>query len=126
MNSLLISPETNKPKVTFSESGVLSITGRSIPEHPIKFYKPISDWLEEFIATSPIKIHLTIYFDYLNTHSTECIVTLVKMLDDYYQQSKSDVTVVWNFENGDEDMESLGLDIKSFVGLPFIVEDSPI
>ncbi|HRP60433.1 MAG TPA: DUF1987 domain-containing protein [Vicingus sp.] len=124
MNSLFIEGKANTPAVAFSEGGVLSISGRSIPEHPLKFYKPLEDWLVEFLSTSPIKIYFKVHLDYLNTHSTECMLTLFKKLDDYYLTTKADVSILWNFEEDDEDMESLGNDLKSLVSLPFKVEEA--
>src|SRR5690606_14248053 len=124
MESLFIEGKANTPTVAFSECGVLSISGRSIPEHPLKFYNPIEDWLAEFLSTSPIKIYLKVHLDYLNTHSTECMLMLFKKLDDYYLTTKADVCILWNFEEDDEDMETLGNDLKSLVSLPFKVEEA--
>ncbi len=123
MNSLFIEGKTNTPAVAFSEGGVLTISGRSIPEHPVKFYKPLEDWLTEFISTSPIKIYFKVHLDYLNTHSTECVLMLVKQLDEYYKTTKADVAVLWVFDEDDEDMETLGNDLKSLVSLPFKIEE---
>jgi hypothetical protein len=122
MNSLFVEGKQNTPTVTFSECGVLSISGRSIPEHPIKFYKPLEDWLNNFLATSPIKVYLKVQLDYLNTHSTECMLSIFKLLEAYSKSSKADVSILWNFEEDDEDMQSLGNDLKTLVTIPFKIE----
>lgn len=124
MNSLFIEGKQNSPAVAFSEGGVLSISGRSIPEHPLKFYKPLEDWITEFLATSPVKVYLKIHLDYLNTHSTECVLVLMKKLEEYLSSSKADVSILWNFDEDDEDMETLGEDLKSLVKVPFKIEEA--
>ena len=123
MNSLLIEGKSSTPTVIFNESGVLSITGRSIPEHPIKFYKPVEDWLSKFLSKSPEKVYLKIQLDYLNTHSTECVLSLLKMLESYSKLGETELLVLWNFEEDDEDMETLGNDLKSLLQIPFKVEE---
>ncbi|MBI2280828.1 MAG: DUF1987 domain-containing protein [Bacteroidetes bacterium] len=124
MNSLFVEGKQNTPTVAFSECGVLSISGRSIPEHPIKFYKPLEDWLNNFLTTSPIKVYLKVHLDYLNTHSTECMLSIFKLLETYHIVSKADVSVLWNFDEDDEDMQTLGNDLKSLINIPFKVEEA--
>ncbi|MCB0381087.1 MAG: DUF1987 domain-containing protein [Flavobacteriales bacterium] len=124
MKSLFIEGKQNSPAVAFSEGGVLSIVGRSIPEHPLKFYKPLEDWITEFLATSPIKVYFKVHLDYLNTHSTECMLTLMKKIEEYATSSKADVSILWNFDEDDEDMQTLGEDLKSLVKVPFKIEEA--
>ena len=123
MESLFQEGKFNIPTIRFNKSGILSIEGRSIPEHPLKFYQPLNDWLDELIATSPAKAILKVHLDYLNTHSTECMLVLFKRLDNYHISSKQDVSIVWIFDEDDEDMESLGEDLNTFVNLPFTIEE---
>jgi SiaC family regulatory phosphoprotein len=123
MESLFQEGKFNIPTIRFNKSGILSIEGRSIPEHPLKFYQPLTDWLTSFLATSPEKVLLKVHLDYLNTHSTECMLVLFKKVDDYFISSKKDVSIVWMFDEDDEDMEVLGEDLKTFVTLPFTIEE---
>jgi hypothetical protein len=123
MESLFQEGKFNIPTIRFNKSGILSIEGRSIPEHPLKFYQPLTDWLISFLSTSPEKVLLKVHLDYLNTHSTECMLVLFKKLDEYFFAAKKDISIVWIFDEDDEDMESLGEDLKTFVSLPFTIEE---
>jgi hypothetical protein len=123
MESLFQEGKFNIPTIRFNKSGILSIEGRSIPEHPLKFYQPLTDWLISFLSTSPEKVLLKVHLDYLNTHSTECMLVLFKKLDEYFIAAKKDISIVWIFDEDDEDMESLGEDLKTFVSLPFTIEE---
>jgi len=119
MDNLLIEGTINTPKIDFNATtNLLKIWGRSIPEHPINFYKPIENWLDTYITTSPKEITLEIYLDYLNTHSTECMYILLKKLADYQSTLSKNVKVVWLYDEDDEDMESMGEDISDIVKLP--------
>lgn len=119
MDNLLIEETINTPKIDFNAStNLLKIWGRSIPEHPINFYKPLENWIDAYIANSPEAITLEIYLDYLNTHSTECMFILLKKLSDYHTSSSKNVKVIWLYDEDDEDMESMGEDMSDIVKLP--------
>lgn len=119
MDNLLLERTFNTPEVKFLNSGELELLGRSIPEHPLKFYQPINDWIDNYLATSPSKLKLAIYLDYLNTHSTECVLIIMKKINDYFESNSGDSLIEWQYDEDDEDMESLGEDLKSFIKVPF-------
>ncbi|NQX99258.1 MAG: DUF1987 domain-containing protein, partial [Flavobacteriales bacterium] len=105
MNALLIERKLNTPLIDFNpNTGLLKIEGRSIPENPIKFYQPIEGWISNFIKTNPKDLILSIHLDYLNTHSTECVLILMKKLEAFYKIQNTNVKVSWNYDEEDEDM----------------------
>lgn len=120
MDNFIIEGKLNTPSINFNaSSGLLKIFGRSIPENPVKFYQPIENWIERFIQTSPVELTLQIHLDYLNTHSTECVLILMKKIESYHKSSNTSIKIIWNFDEDDEDMEDLGKDLSSLVSVPF-------
>ena len=120
MKPLIIEGEFKCPSIDFNpSSGLLKIVGRSIPENPVKLYQTLEDWIAEFIKTDPKEVILFVYLDYLNTHSTECLLILMKRLEIYLKESGHNVKVIWNFDEDDEDMEALGEDLESIIQIPF-------
>lgn len=120
MDNLVKEGQINTPSIDFnSETGVLKLFGRSIPENPLKFYQPIENWIEKFLQTNPFNIEFQIHLDYLNTHSTECVLILIKKLETYTKQSNAKSKIVWNFDEDDEDMQDLGEDLDSLTTIPF-------
>ncbi len=126
MDNLVLEGKINTPSIDFnSNTGVLKLFGRSIPENPLKFYQPIESWIEKFIETSPTKIELHIHLDYLNTHSTECVLILMKKIESYTQTSNSSTKIIWSFDQDDEDMQDLGEDLASLISIPFEYVEVP-
>lgn len=124
MEALLQEGTTILPTINFNpNNGELSITGRSIPEHPVKFYQPIDEWVASYVASNPSKIHLLVHLDYLNTHSTECILVIMKKLEAYGKSSGVDATITWQYDEYDEDMLTLGEDLASIIQLPVRIEE---
>ena len=121
MDPLFIEGKLNSPTVNFNAvDGLLQITGRSIPEHPVKFYQPLEDWIKDYLKTNPQKITLLIYLDYMNTHSTECMLILLRCLGDFSKTNpNSNLLVEWTFDEDDEDIESLGQDLEAITNVPF-------
>ena len=82
MESLILERQLNFPSINFDpNTGMLKIIGRSIPEDPVKFYEPLENWISDFIDTKPETLTLFIYLDYLNTHSTEFVLFLMKIIE---------------------------------------------
>lgn len=121
MENLKIEGTMTLPTVDLRTDGVLSITGRSIPEHPEKFYSPVDKWIGDFLETTPSSVNLLVHLDYLNTHSTECVLLLMKKLEVYSTQGN--VSITWLFDEDDEDMETLGEDLDSLVRIPFEIKE---
>jgi len=120
MNNYFQEGNLNTPRIKLdATSGLLIFFGRSIPENPIKFYEPIEKWFKKYLQTNPSQIIFQIHLDYLNTHSTECVLILMKILESYYKSSKADVKIIWNFDEDDEDMDDLGKDLSTLVDIPF-------
>ena len=53
MKPLVIEGGFKFPSIDFNpNSGLLKITGRSIPEDPVKLYQPLEDWISGYIQTA--------------------------------------------------------------------------
>tara|TARA_Y100000589_G_scaffold306395_1_gene321096 strand:- start:40410 stop:40790 length:381 start_codon:yes stop_codon:yes gene_type:complete len=118
---LIIEGTYKTPTIHFDpEQGKLSITGRSIPEHPIKVYQPLIDAIEEYIKNPAPKTAVTIRLDYLNTHSIEVMMLILNLLAE--AKDKSDITVYWQYEEEDEDMLFVGEDFQLHTDLKFVFQ----
>lgn len=113
------SPKT--PRVHFdAANGKLLIAGRSIPENSIEFYKPIFDWLDEYVKTPSAATAMDVKLEYFNTSSSKCLVEVFRRLEDIKAQGK-DIVINWFYEEDDEDMQESGEDFKEIINLPIIM-----
>ena len=59
MDEFFLEATPKTPRLYFnSETGEFEISGRSIPENSIEFYKPVINWLDHYIKT-PNPLHPT-------------------------------------------------------------------
>ncbi len=94
--------------------------GRSIPENPGDFYRPVQEWISEYVKEYDKKSIIELGFEYINTSSTKWIYTILKELSAIKEISRN-ARVNWYYEQGDEDMCELGFILRSLVDCPFIV-----
>ena len=102
------------------EPGRIFIMGRSIPENPGEFYRPVQNWIEDYVKNYMGKTVITLGFEYINTSSTKWIFSLLKVLSEI-KDIQNNASVKWYYENGDEDMGELGFILRSLVDCPFVV-----
>ena len=119
MENLFIQPSRKTPKITLdAQSGQLEISGRSIPENAIEFFKPVYDWLEAYQAQhpAPTQTELNVKLEYFNTSSSKCLVEVFRRLE-YLQEAGGAVTINWFYEEDDEDMQESGEDFQEITTL---------
>lgn len=118
MKTLSIDGSSKTPVVKFDPSGLLEIKGRSIPENSIEFYRPLVDWLDEYVRTEQKDTVVNVQLEYFNTSSSKCILDVFKKLEAINKQGSS-VQINWYYEEDDEDMLEAGEDYESIIKVPF-------
>ena len=117
MENYLLSPSAKTPRLSFNkDSGEFEISGRSIPENSIEFYRPLVEWLEGYLKAPAPQTTLTINLEYFNTSSSKCLVEVLRKMEILNQEG--DVKVLWHYEQDDEDMLESGEDFKKIIKAP--------
>lgn len=117
MENYVLTPTPKTPRLYFNaESGDFEISGRSIPENSIEFYRPLMEWLDNYSAGPSQKTRLTVNLEYFNTSSSKCLVEIFRKLEK--AGASSDVKILWHYEEEDEDMMESGEDFKKIIKIP--------
>lgn len=103
------------------DKGIFSISGRSMPEDASKFYRPILNWLNNYLKDPNHTTIFNIELEYFNSSSIKQLLSVFQKLQ---QLSKNgyEVKVIWTYEEDDELIEAKGLEIKSLVELLFVLK----
>ena len=118
-NSFKNTPTKRTPWIIL-ETGRIFIMGRSIPENPNDFYRPVQEWISKCVQNYTEKSKIDLVFEYINTSSIKWIFTILKELSEMKEIAKN-ANVTWYYEHGDEDMCELGFILRSLVECPFVV-----
>ncbi len=119
MENLKIEGTLKTPSIDFDkDSGVLRISGRSIPENSIDFYKPLIDWIDRYALDPADQTQVHVQLEYFNTSSSKCILDVFKKLESVKHSGKP-ITVKWHYEEDDEDMLEAGEDYDAIIDIDF-------
>lgn len=118
MNSLYLARTSKTPEITFDpRNEVFEITGRSIPENSVEFYRPAMEWLEVYQQQPDAYMNLLVKLEYFNTSSSKCLIDLFRKLEKMHVQGHH-VVINWYYEEEDEDMKESGEDFKDILKVP--------
>lgn len=120
MDKLIIEGSPKTPGINFDPAaGQFEITGRSIPENAVNFYKPIYEWLDEYVKSPAGKTELHVKLEYFNTSSSKCLLDVFKKMEFLTKNGIAEANVNWYFEEDDEDMQEAGEDYDIIIAIPF-------
>ncbi|MGB3618948.1 MAG: DUF1987 domain-containing protein [Catalinimonas sp.] len=118
LQDLRLKPSAKSPQVDFSaDSGVLEISGKSIPENSHKLYEPLLAWLDEYTRQPAATTELHFKLSYFNSSSAEYILEMMRKLESIHLRGKP-VRALWFYEEDDEDMQLIGEDFQAMLKLP--------
>lgn len=115
MEALIIEGTDDTPKIILEkEKGVFEISGRSLSEDSVEFYKPVLEWINEYSKNPNDSTVFTFKLEYSNTASSKLIQDIMNALEKF-----SEIKIVWYYQEEDEDMEQAGYEFAELVEIPF-------
>ncbi len=123
METLHIEPFLQTPEINFDpDTGILLFSGKSYPADAIEFYEPLINWAKEYATKAAKKTELICEIEYLNSASQKQLVELILAFKPLYNGS-GNFLVRWRYEEGDDDMLSVGELIEHELEIPFTYEE---
>jgi len=118
MNPIIISATEDTPGIRLDETqDIFEISGRSLPEDVVKFYKPILDWLDEYAQSPNENTVFDFKLSYFNTASSKIILDILMKLEALHDDGKN-IFIKWHYPSDDEDMMEAGEEYAEIVGVP--------
>lgn len=120
MANLIIEGTEDTPLVSFDvDGGKFEISGRSLPEDAVFFYRPVLEWLDKYYQDGPLdQTTFDIKLEYFNTASSKLVLDLFMKLEEHSSRGNS-TKVNWYFYEDDEDMQEAGEEFAELVEVPF-------
>ena len=125
MKELHIKGTAKTPNSHLSD-GLIRFGGKSIPEDPKKYYKPVINWIREYLANPKDQTDVHIRMDYCDTGSTRMIFEILKLLAAYGNSNvKKKMNFYWEYERGDGDILELGEFLENKLPASFTFVELP-
>jgi len=116
LTGLYIKGTSKTPEVDFS-SGVIQLSGRSIPEDAVAFYQPLLRWVHSYIEEPEALTKVNFKIEYINSGSNRFIFAIFKLLDECFSKGH-EVSITWYYEEDDDTIKGLGKDFQSLLKVP--------
>jgi hypothetical protein len=118
MNPIIISTTEDTPGIRLDATNdIFEISGRSLPEDVVKFYKPILDWLDEYAQSPNENTVFNFKLSYFNTASSKIILDILMKLEGMHDDGKN-ISIKWHYPSDDEDMMEAGEEYADIVSVP--------
>ncbi len=104
METLRIEKRIDSPLVIADgESGLFEVSGKSLPEDAVEFYKPLEKYVLEYVKSPKSKTVINLKLEYLNTSSSKKLLDIVGYFEKLPAQGY-EVELYWYFHEDDQDM----------------------
>ncbi len=113
---LYIKGTSKTPEVDFA-SGVIQLSGRSIPEDAVAFYQPLIRWVASYVEKPEKFTKVNFKIEYINSGSNRFIYAIFKLLDECSSKGY-DISITWYYEEDDDTIRGLGKDFQSLLKVP--------
>ena len=119
MDTINLEPQKDTPKIILDkEKNVFEISGKSLPENVVEFYKPILEWLDTYAKSPNPKTKFVMKYLYFNTASSKVILDILFKLADMHDNG-TEVLVEWQYKQTNEEMKEAGEEYADILDIPF-------
>jgi len=119
METLRIEQTDDSPQVILDqEDKQFEISGKSLPEDVVEFYKPVVDWLKEYQKEPLAKTEFNLKLSYFNTASSKLIMDILLIFEEMVEEGHK-VLIRWHSLRSDEDMQEAGKEFEEMINVPF-------
>ncbi len=118
LESILIEETDYTPKVIFdNEVGMMTLSGRSMPEDALDFYQPLIDWLDLYTTKPQESTVFKVDLDYFNSTTARILYHFIFKLEKLHHKKKQ-VALHWLCRKEDEYMQERGDEIRRITEIP--------
>jgi len=119
LKDLIIHNTPKTPEINFNhKSGVFEISGITVPEDSIGFYKKIIDWVKNYVKNPAPNTKVIFKLTYINTSSLQALYDFFLLLNQIHNKTSS-VKIEWHHLSEDDDMKEIGEDFKEALTVDF-------
>ncbi len=119
MESLRIKQTDDSPQVIMDQKdNQFEISGKSLPEDAVDFFKPVLNWLNVYKEKPLSKTVFNLKLTYFNTASSKLIMDIMIIFEEMVEEGH-DVLIRWHSLKSDEDMQEAGKEFEEMIDVPF-------
>lgn len=100
--------------------GLISIKGHSIPQDPSKIYKPVLQWVKDYVKDPAPHTEVLLQIDFFDSGSTKAIYNILRTLV-ICQNTSQEIKMIfkWIYLKEDDSIKELGEFLESRLNVTF-------
>jgi len=106
MEQLILEPQKKTLDINCA-NGSIHMSGNSLLQDPKAFFKPVVDWIIEYVKNPALKTVVTLKFEYIDTSSVQSIFDILGLLK-AIPDTDNRVIVNWHYELDDPELLEVG------------------
>ena len=99
--------------------GFIKLSGRAIPNDAESTFRPVLDWMKEYIQNPQESTVFECEMDYFNSSSQKYMADIFKMSNQLFKKGKQ-IEIVWKYSKEDEDMKLIGEQFQNLINFPIV------
>ncbi|MFN5628512.1 MAG: DUF1987 domain-containing protein [Bacteroidota bacterium] len=111
--------ETSPGIIMDPTKGFIKLYGRSIPNDAESTFRPVLDWMKEYIQNPQESTVFECEMDYFNSSSQKYMADIFKMSNQLFKKGKQ-IKIVWKYSKEDEDMKLIGEQFQNLINFPIV------
>lgn len=117
MEHIVSAGNMKTPWVNFDpDKGLIELGGRSIPENTESVYRPLIEWIGEYIDAPKDVTTVTVDFEYFNSSSAKY---LIRFLEHFTTLRDAGKEVIVNWYYDDDELQEYGEDFQDILEMKF-------
>ena len=121
---IIESSEVTPEVILDKECNVFIFKGKSLPENPMGFYRPVLNWIDDYAMQPNENTQVSFKMIYFNTSSSKIFLDIMKKFESI-NRAGNKCCINWYYKDDDEEILEAGEIYAERVSLPFnlTVED---
>ncbi len=112
-------PSEDEPEIILDKAkNILRFSGTSIPEDPEKLFRPVMNWVNQYVISPNPETMIEFMMEYYNSSTARFFVEMLDKFEELNDRTGS-VKIIWKYRKDDVVMAERGEDLKAIVDLPF-------
>ncbi len=117
MDHIVSSGNMKTPWVNFDpDKGLIELGGRSIPENTELVYRPLIEWIEEYVQNPKDVTNVKVDFEYFNSSSAKYLIRFLEYFTTLRDNNK-EININWYYD--DDELLEYGEDFQDVLELKF-------
>jgi hypothetical protein len=112
-------PSEDEPEIILDKAGnILKFSGTSIPEDPEKLFRPVMNWVNQYVRSPNPETRIEFMMEYYNSSTARFFVEMLEKFEELNENDGS-VRIIWKCRKDDVVMVERGEDLEAIIRIPF-------